>query len=257
MDPEQNGGVVEGGENQDFMQPITAADFTDDGMDDNGFPRQPETPEETGEPQAPENPAPVDGPKFKTPDGRELTQEEFMNEYQKLNSEFTRRSQRLAQLEKEQQNINNKPDYSNLSPEERQAREILDGLKREAVQQAKSEVAPMIEELRIRNEIADLTHKYPDFDPNTVIEHAISKGHNSLELAYKDLMFDRKIEEARLAGAKATETNFTRRGPANGNPTPGGQGASPKPGLQRYDSKKDAGKSARELLDEGLAELGL
>lgn len=43
----------------------------------------------------------TEGRKYKTPDGRELSPDELYDEYNKLVPEFTRRSQRLSELEKQ------------------------------------------------------------------------------------------------------------------------------------------------------------
>lgn len=246
-------------------QPITADSFNDeqlissDGFNQDGFPDLPEsgnTDGQQGGQQAQQEPVVPEGPKFKTLDGRELSAEDFEKEYRQLGSEFTRRSQELSRLQKIEENINKQPDYSGLSKEERDAREVLDGITRDAVEKAKSEINPLIEEIKVKAEINDLQKKFEDFDPESVIPFAIDNRILDLETAYKIMNYEAHIEKAKEQARLETTTHFTRRGPGAGIPAPGNPGAQPKTGLQRYDRTKDEGKSARELLDEGLAELG-
>lgn len=258
--------VMNGGQAPVENQPVQASDFdtqptSSDGFDEDGFPIQPTEPQapegdQGGEPADPNQPATPEGPKFRTPDGRELTADQMYEEYNKLLPEFTRRSQELSELRKIAEQINNQPDYSGLSPEEKQAREILDGIKRDAVSQAKNEITPMIEEFRVKAEIADLQKRYDDFNPDEVIPFALQNRILDLDSAYKVMNYEKKIQQVKEDAQRATATNFTRRGPAGGNPAPGQGGGRPQTGLQKYDPSKDAGKDARTLLEEGLAEVG-
>lgn len=126
---------------------------------------------------------------YRLPDGRELDGEGVLGEYNKLQSEFTRRSQRLSELEKAEaareaeakaatdKQIADSDLLSNVEPEVKAAIQqlvqplISNALKERDLQQEQAQANQAFE-----NELARLEEKYsgkeglPKFDRNKVLE---------------------------------------------------------------------------------------
>lgn len=207
---------------------------------------------------------------FRTFDGRELTAEQMHQEYLGLGSEFTRRSQRLAQLEKENADRASKPQEQQftpdptLTPEQQRTQAIINELQTRAKDSAVKEVMPQIEALKaeLNNqieaqktmaEIQSLKAKYPDFDENAVMTYGLSHKVYDLEASYKLLNADKIAAKAAADAANKTKYEMSQKRPAG--VVPGASDAQAPTGLKPYDPVADKDKSISDLLREGFAQI--
>jgi len=217
------------------------------------------------------SPKPAEGePKlFELPDGRKVdydTAQYIWKEH--FLPEFTKKSMRLAELEKAEKEKATKkpePDYSNLTPEERNAKKVIDSIKdelrTELREEMMAEIKPTIdqsraasEELEIKAEIKELQGKYTDFEPTAVMQFALSKGYTNLPL--EDVYFlmnkDKIVADSASKAKKETLVNNGRKAAAGITPNSSAKAGT---GLRSFDPKTDSGKSIDELMEEGFAEL--
>lgn len=157
-------------------------------------------PEVAPSPEAPATDTPADPQLFKLPDGREVDAAGLQREYENLLPEFTRRSQRLAELERgTQKPINTEepawksPDYSPASWAE--AIEIAKG---EAIAElTRNAESAQAEEATVRNEVetqlASIKVADPKVDENALFDHAVKYGFNDLKAAHSNFKAMRDI----------------------------------------------------------------
>jgi len=120
----------------------------------------------------------VDKPKtYKTPDGRELTSDEIYEEYNKLGPEFTRRSQRLAEFEKREaemqqrnkstaeQSVSQSKLLEDVDPNVREAIvQIVSPVIQEALSAKEKEATARASQEKFDSRLSELEKKYPGGD---------------------------------------------------------------------------------------------
>ena len=153
--------------------------------------------------QEPEQPVADSQSENKTYDwsGRKLTADEMFEEATKLQKEFTQRSQRLKEMERE---TVNKPE-----PVEEQAMdETQKAQLRKVIQEAgfvtKEEIEQKVQQderaRAIRSERTELEGKYkgedgkPKFEYEDVLRFAVDNGMPNLDLAYRELNHDKLLD---------------------------------------------------------------
>lgn len=168
----------------------------------------------------PETP-PAEPTLYELPDGRKVDAETLQREWKEnFLPEFTRKSQRLAEIERSgKDNINRpddepewkKPDYvpSNYA-------EVIELAKREALNEIKSTYEQ--EQARVKavqdavdSEIADIKKIDPKLDENALFQHANKYGFSSLKHAYSNMQDLRKVildtEQRTVKNLKTRETD--------------------------------------------------
>lgn len=158
-------------------------------------------PEITPEPETPVAPSEPASELFKLPDGREVDAAGLKREYENLLPEFTRKSQRLAELERTNEpNLNNPQlpkwkeqgyvpqTYAELIEYGKQA--ALEELQTQAraAEEARTQVATQVDQ-----EIVAIKAKDPKLDENALFVHANKYGFNNLVAAYENMTAMRKM----------------------------------------------------------------
>lgn len=229
-------------------------------------------------------------PKFKTIDGREVTREQYEYENGLLYADYTRKAQRLADLERVQQEATAKPNPEPdkptdrfvpdplKTPEENRAQEVIFELSKRAGEKAAKELQPQLEALKAElaqqiadrkereaadankaqteatlKEIGDLKVKYPDFEEEKVMQFGLANQVYSLEAAYKLMTADQREAAAAKKAADKTKYDMSQKRPAG--VVPGASDAQAPTGLKPYNPDTDKGKSFSDLLREGFSEL--
>ena len=202
--------------------------------------------------------------KYAMPDGRELTGEEVLNEYKSLQSEFTRKSQKLSKLEKSNESVEDKDDRESgkntLTPEEQNLVNELTRLGFAKVDQVEkvfndkkssltSEAASLaVAQTDLRSAISQLTEEFngsegkPKVDGNKVLNFIVqypSTELSPLQIA-KALYPDEfvKYEAGKMSGGKMLETEDNSSGAGDHTP--------PSPKYNFGDGSAE--KAVRELL---------
>lgn len=195
----------------------------------------PAKPAETTEPQL-----------FELPDGRKLTGEELYKEHtENLLPEFTRRSQRLSELEKAPQTtINNQPQQT---PENKYAdpnyvpqtyEEIIAAAEERALLRIEAREKEQIQtkqqvETQVANDIAEIKKTDPNVNVDSLFQHAVKYGFSDLKIAHKNMV---EMAAAIKAAKEETAKNITKRNdPVSRTTQP--SGARPNPA--QYSSARD------------------
>lgn len=248
QDDDQNGGAATGGDGGDNNSD-DGSNGGDAGAGDGGK-------KDGGE-------APIE---FELPDGRKvdketfeyLWKEHFYPDYTKKSTAVKTLEGKIAELEGKLPD-NQKPDYSNLTPEQREARQVIDSLKESLREEMRKEFMPLIQESRVASEekevqaeIKDLQGKYQDFNATKVIDFAMKNGIMNLENAYFLMNREKIVADAVEKARTADATNNARKGAASITPN---SSSKPPAGLKSYDAKADSSKSISDLIEEGLSEL--
>lgn len=202
--------------------------------------------------------------KYTMPDGRELTGEEVLNEYKSLQSEFTRRSQELSKLKKNE-SVEDKGDRESdgkntLTPEEQNLVNELTRLGFAKVDQVEkvfndkkssltSEAASLaVAQTDLRSAINQLTEEFngqegkPKVDGNKVLNFIVQYPQTELsplqiaKALYPDDFV--KYEVLKMSGGKMLETEDNASG--------AGENTPPKPKYSFGDGSAE--KAVRELL---------
>ncbi len=149
---------------------------------------------------------------FKLPDGREVDAAGLKQEYENLLPEFTRKSQRLAELEgNKDPNINNLPDWKKDGYVPKSYAEIVELGKQEALAEitrrneaevkARAEISKQVEDT-----VTAIKAKDPKLDENALFAHAHKYGFRDLKMAYENMSEMKRVatvtEERVLAGTK-------------------------------------------------------
>lgn len=161
---------------------------------------------------------------YDLPDGRKVTGEEVAQEYKNLLSDYTRKSQKIAEIEKAPPKDDTpawqKPDYTPSSYAEiveiaKQA--ALDEIQnRSAAEQA--QVAQMTQQ--IDNTINELKKIDPTLDENSLFQHATKYGFRDLTVAYSNMKDMRAaIKDAQDMTVKNLKSRSTD--PVSGGSVPG------------------------------------
>jgi len=174
-------------------------------------------------PTAPEAPAVQ---LYDLPDGRKATGEEVAQEYKNLLSDYTRKSQKIAELEKGPQKKDDdtpvwqKPDYTPTS-----YAEIIEVAKRAALDEIQNrtaaeqaQVAQVTQE--IDNTINELKKIDPTLDENSLFQHATKYGFRDLKVAHSNM---RDMRAAIKDAQDMTVKNLKSRSvdPVSGGSVPG------------------------------------
>jgi len=153
---------------------------------------QVETPEPTNEaetePTEPVETEPVDNGLVKMPDGRELTPEQVKDEYIKLNSDYTRKSQRLATHEKG--NINNQSTVEEDNDE--WIPETYDDLYDNFKQRQQAEKQQEVEQYQnlekgVKDQLAELKKTDSTLNDSELFRHALKYNFKDLGVAHSNM----------------------------------------------------------------------
>lgn len=162
----------------------------------------PETPpiEEKKE-ETPADPTPeIPGPEmFDLPDGRKVDAAGLKREYENLLPEFTRKSQRLAELERgKDPNSPPEPEWKKPDYVPKDYAEVIELAKKEAIEEITRSVQE--EETRVKTiqdsvdtEINELKKVDPKLDENALFTHANKYGFRDLKTAYANMADMRKV----------------------------------------------------------------
>lgn len=142
---------------------------------------------------------------YETPDGRKVNAETLQKEWKEnFLPEFTRKSQRLAEIERERE-INkspqkDEPDWKKQDFVPKTYAEIIDIAKQEAINDIKRAEAERIqkeEEITqsIDREVANLKAIDPKLDESALFAHANKYGFQDLKAAHTNMLDMRKVSE--------------------------------------------------------------
>ena len=188
---------------------------------------------------------------YELPDGRKLTGEQVKEEYLKLNSEFTRKSQELAraknppQAEPNKQEAQHPWDDPNWQP--KTYRELMDAQARymatlSEAEQAKERQAREQVSSWVQTQVEEIRKLEPELNEDLLFAHATKYGHNDLMGAY------RSMKDMKLA-VKSTEqkvvANMTKRN-ADGPVSEGTDQPDGEPTYQQY--LESLNESPQEML---------
>lgn len=149
---------------------------------------------------------------YKLPDGREVDAAGLKEEYEKLLPEFTRRSQRLAELEggNKDQDLDNLPEWKRPGYVPKSYAELVELGKQEALAEIsrlseaeeaqKAEVSKMVDAT-----VAAIKAKDPNLDENALFAHANKFGFRDLNLAYENMQTIKNVELAAEQRFKSTQ----------------------------------------------------
>ena len=182
------------------------------------------TPVETAPAATPTEPAATEAPVvapeaaapqlFKLPDGREVDAAGLQREYENLLPEFTRKSQRLAELEKPQQPITTeepewkKPDYSPSSWKEAIEIAKQEALKELTVQAQAQQQATAAITAQVDQTISELKAADPKLDENALFAHAVKYGFTDLKMAHAN---HKEMQAIALNAEQRTLKNLNNR----------------------------------------------
>lgn len=163
---------------------------------------------------------------YDLPDGRKVTGEEVAQEYKNLLSDYTRKSQKIVELEKPAQSKDDnipawqKPDYTPSS-----YAEIVEIAKQAALNEIQSrtaaeqaQVAQMTQQ--IDNTINELKKVDPTLDENSLFQHATKYGFRDLNVAYSNM------KDMRAAIKDAQDTTVKNLKSRSTDPVSGGSAQS-------------------------------
>lgn len=156
----------------------------------------------------PADPAPEVTPKadepilYETPDGRKVDAETLQKEWKEnFLPEFTKKSQRLAELERGGKDLNSpkdgEPDWKKPDYVPQNYAEVIELAKREALEEIKNNAKAEEDRIlaiqtAVDNEIADLKKVDPKLDENALFAHANKYGFTSLKAAHSNMSDMRK-----------------------------------------------------------------
>jgi len=187
-----------------------------------------ETPEEetpsTEEPteETPADPTPVEVPEevlYETPDGRKVTAEVLQREWKEnFLPEFTRKSQRLAEIEREK-DLNkpkDEPAWKNPDYVPQNYAEVIELAKAEAIAEIQNSTKAEQERITaiknaVETELSGLKAKDPSLDENNLFQHANKYGFQSLTTAYANMKDMKKtavdVEQKTVKNLKTREAD--------------------------------------------------
>lgn len=176
----------------------------------------------------PEVPPKVDEPVlYETPDGRKVDAETLQREWKEnFLPEFTRKSQRLAELEsgKDLNRPKDEPEWKKPDYVPQNYAEVIELAKREALDEIRNSAKAEEERITavqtaVDNEIAELKKIDPKLDENALFVHANKYKFNSLTAAYSNMSDMRKatleVEQRTVKNLKTREADPISAG-ANG-----------------------------------------
>ena len=169
----------------------------------------PETPspeepvkEETPADPAPEEPVKEESALYETPDGRKVDAATLQKEWKEnFLPEFTRKSQRLAELDREKDiksTLKDEPAWKNPDYVPQNYAEVIELAKKEAIAEMQNTVKAEQERIAsiensVNAEIAELKTIDPKLDENALFTHANKYGFQSLKTAHSNMMDMKKV----------------------------------------------------------------
>lgn len=150
-----------------------------------------ETPEEAPEETPAEEPM-----LYETPDGRKVTAEELQTEWKEnFLPEFTRKSQALADYERENKISNppeDEPEWKKEDYVPQNYAEVIELAKREALAEMQNSVKAerdRVEAIQqgVQNELAEIKKLDPKLDENALFQHANKYGFQNLKTAHANM----------------------------------------------------------------------
>lgn len=136
---------------------------------------------------------------FKLPDGREVDAAGLQREYQNLLPEFTRKSQRLAELEKGAQPITTEqpawknPDYAPTTWAEAIEIAKAEALKELTANATAAQAAEAQTRANVEAQLTEIKTTDPKVDENALFEHAVRYGFNDLKTAHSNFKAMRDV----------------------------------------------------------------
>lgn len=182
---------------------------------------------------------------YETPDGRKVDAETLQKEWKEnFLPEFTRKSQRLAEIEgkKDITNPKDEPDWKKPDYVPQNYGEVIELAKKEALDQIQRDAREQEERIKsvqtaVDNEIAELKKIDPKLDENSLFAHANKYGFGSLKAAHSNMTDMRKAivetEQRTVKNLKTREADPISAG-ANGD-LPADAGYDPKE-MSQFDS---------------------
>lgn len=167
-----------------------------------------------------EEPATQEKVLVELPDGRKLEPEEVAEEYKKLQAEFTRKSQRLAEIERGNIN-NNKPTESSEEWIPETYEEILQKAEERVLQRLESktqyeqQITQQAAEL-VDNQLAEIKKENPSLNEALLFQHAMKYGFQDLKMAHTNY---KEMHKAIKSAQEITAQNIQKR---NAEPISGG-----------------------------------
>lgn len=203
------------------------------------------TPANGGQP-TPDPATPAEPVMYDLPDGRKVTADELASEFKEnFLPEFTRRSQRLAELEKPPvSTINNQPQpqpenkYADPNYVPQTYEEIIAAAEARAVASIEAREKAQIEtrqqvETQVANDIAEIKKTDPNVNTDALFQHAVKYGFSDLKVAHKNMQ---DLAAAIKATKEETAKNITKRNdPVSRTTQPSGG----KPNPQQFGSARD------------------
>lgn len=168
--------------------------------------------------------------------------------YGELQSEFTRKSQELADLRNKVEQIEQQ---TTMSPQEVEDQKIIEEVAKRASEMNNSQEE--IEDMKTELELVSLRNNYgvEQDEAQETLRYAAEKKIGSLEEAYKAMKYD-EVNKGKSKQKQNVEKSKKKAQGASG------ESEAPKkakPWLTKFDPEKDAGKSISQLADEAKAEL--
>ena len=184
------------------------------------------TPSEPTEPVVPETTTPETAPElFELPDGRKVDAETLSREWKEnFYPDYTRKSQALKQ--KEQENINNKPDEVDPEWEPQSYEELLKVAEERAVKAIEAKTQAQIQaqqelENAVITQLEEVKTADPNVNENALFLHATKYGFKDLKLAHQNM---KDMSEMAKKVQTTTAANIAKRSdPVS--VTPGASGA--------------------------------
>jgi hypothetical protein len=157
---------------------------------------------------------------FDLPDGRKVNAAGLKSEYENLLPEFTRKSQRLAEIERERDLNNNpkkdEPEWKNPDYVPKTYAELVEIATQEAMQKIQSTQKAEQDritaiETGVSNELAELKKADPKLDENSLFMHANKYGFQDLKTAYANMSDMKKtaveVEQRTVKNLKTREVD--------------------------------------------------
>lgn len=154
-------------------------------------PNQDDQPEETPEEETPSEPPkeePSEPQLYELPDGRKATPEEVLEEYKKLQSDYTRKSQELSNYKKPGE----PKEYQKEDFEPKSYAELIEIAKQAALEEieqkslAEKEREQQLEQ-EIESKLSEIKKVDPNLDENKLFAHAAKWGFRDLSLAHQNM----------------------------------------------------------------------
>lgn len=164
---------------------------------------------------------------YETPDGRKVDAATLQKEWKEnFLPEFTRKSQRLAELEskKDINSPNNEPEWKKPDYVPQNYAEVIELAKREALQEIQNNAKMEQERItaiqtEVENQLQEIKKTDPKLDENLLFQHANKYGFQDLKTAYLNMM---DMKKTAIEVEQRTVKNLKNRDADPISTTPGG-----------------------------------